>query len=80
MNEREAMEEMLRSFQRAVDTNQHATVVHLAYYGPELIDMAIRMDRLQAENERLSAIVNLIELKTENDDLKQRLEALEKAT
>lgn len=48
-------------------------------YAPQWLDIGTQMDQLVTENERLKAIVNLIDLKNERDDLKQRLDALEKA-
>lgn len=76
MSYRERMEDLVRALQFAADRAPIMTpgIIH---YSPQLVDMGIEMDRLYAENERLAAIVNLIELKNERDALAARVAELE---
>lgn len=55
-------------------------LVTLQNYAPQMIDMGIEMDRPYEENERLKKIVDLIELKNENDAMKAKLARLESAS
>ncbi len=48
----------------------------LVNYREQFADMGRQLDQAMIENERLKAIVSLIDLKKENDALKTRLGAL----
>jgi hypothetical protein len=56
-----------------------ALTVLLAHYGPRLIDMGKEIDRLHAENESLTAIVNMVEIAKERDELRKLIARLQGA-
>ncbi len=75
---REEMEEFVRQSRELIDQKRFDVLyVFLANYGPQFVDRGADLDRLYDENERLKAIVNVIEVKAENEALKQRLAELE---
>jgi hypothetical protein len=75
---REAMEKFVREARDLIELKRFDVLtVFLANYGPQLVDRGIDLDRLYAENERLTAIVALVDLKSERDALAQRVKELE---
>lgn len=77
MSSKDRMEEWTRFWLKAADSNIEAAKVAFINYAPTLVDMGAEMDRLYIENERLRAIVDLIELKEERDRLAKRVAELE---
>ena len=78
MSHRANMEKLVGEFRGFLDTKRYDVLaVFLANYGPTLIDRGADLDRLYDENERLKAIVNLIEMAQERDALKDRVAELE---
>lgn len=77
MSYRERMEEIVEAMRSAFQTRPDAAIAPLIHYGPQIVDMGIVADKLSADVERLSAIVNLIELKQERDRLAKRVLELE---
>jgi hypothetical protein len=78
MSYREQMEETVSTLQRAAQMEKNAAIITIANYGPQLVDMGIHLDRIYAENERLIAIVNLVDLTKERDYLAIRVAELER--
>jgi hypothetical protein len=77
MSYRERIEELSDAIRDSIGKSPEVAKVTLINYLPQLIDMGINLDRLLAENERLTAIVNLIELKEDRDRLAKRVSELE---
>jgi hypothetical protein len=78
MTYRETMEKFVNEARDLIELKRFDVLhVFLANYGPQLVDRGIDLDRLYAENERLAAIVNLIELKKDRDQLAERVGELE---
>lgn len=79
MTYREDMEKFVNGARNLVELKRFDLLyAYLANYGPQLTDRGIDLDRLYAENERLTAIVNLINITTERDELKAKVAELEK--
>jgi hypothetical protein len=76
MSYRDRMEELTDAIRRSIGKSPEFAKVTLINYLPQLVDMGVELDRLHAENERLTAIVNLIELKNERDRLAKRVAEL----
>lgn len=77
MSYRERMEELTAKIRDCFDENPEVAKVAFINYSPQLIDMGDVADKLSADVERLSAIVNMIDLKNERDRLAKRVEELE---
>jgi len=78
MSYRETMEKFVNEARNLIELKRFDVLhVFLANYGPQLIDCGIDLDRLYAENERLTAIVNLIDMAKERAELKSRVGELE---
>lgn len=79
MTYRETMEKFVNEARDLIELRRFDVLhVFLANYGPKLIDYGIALDRLYDENERLTAIVNMMDIVKERDDLKARVSELEK--
>jgi len=61
---------------RHPDRGIEAVKTTIYHYAPKWLDVGTEMDRLAAENARLRAIVDLIELKNERDRLAAMVPAL----
>lgn len=78
MTYREIMEKFVNEMHDLIDLGRlDAFRVFVAHHGPRLIDRGIDLDRLHTENERLTAIVNLIEMAKERDELRDKVAELE---
>lgn len=80
---KELVESWISSFQWLADNPPSDQMVRdalkatIVNYAPKWRDIGKDMDKLVAENERLQAIVNLIDLKQERDGLAKRVIELE---
>lgn len=72
MSSREDMEKLVSDLRGALDLPNGLAVlkVCLAHHGPRLVDHGLALDRLHAENERLAAIAELVEITQERDELR----------
>jgi hypothetical protein len=78
MTYRETMEKFVNEARDLIELKRFDVLhVFLANYGPQLVDRGIDLDRLYAENERLTAIVNMIAITQERDRLAARVAELE---
>lgn len=78
MSYQEYMEEIVEKLRAAADLPNETIKPALIHYGQRIIDMGTVADKLSDDVERLSRVVNLIELTNERDELKGKVEALEK--
>lgn len=77
MSYHDRMQVLVSTLRTTLGQNPEVAKVTLINYSPQLIDMGIEFDRLHAENERLKAIVDLVELKQDRDRLAERVAELE---
>lgn len=78
MSYRDTMEKFVNEARNLIELKRYDVLaVFMANYGPQLIDRGIDLDRLHDENERLTAIVNMMDIVKERDALKQRVAELE---
>lgn len=76
MTYREHIEQIVNRLQNAADLEPCVTKTTIAHYGPRLIDFGIDLDRLHAENERLTAIIDLVDMMKERDEMKVHIHEL----